>query len=61
MFVKESMKDIFKLKRMNNDDAIRVKMNKNSSSGIGTDQKISKLSEDVIYRQEKGEVIIIGD
>ena len=64
-------------KSVNNDDAIWVKLKKersgeskdifigtcylNPSKSQKTDQKISKLSEDVISLQEKGEVIILGD
>ena len=62
---------------MNNDDAIWVKLLKeksgeskdifigtcylNPSNSRSTDQKISKLSEDIISLQKKGEVIIMGD
>ena len=62
---------------MNNDDAIWVKMKKeisgeskdifigtcylNPSQAKGTDKKVSRLAEDIITLQDKGEVIIIGD
>ena len=64
-------------KSMINDDVIWVKLKKeksgeskdifigtcylNPSKSQKTDQKISRLSEDVISLHEKGEVIIIGD
>ena len=77
VFVKHDIKDNFSLVEMNNDDAIWVKLLKeksgeskdifigtcylNPSNSRLTDQKISKLSEDIISLQKKGEVIIIGD
>ena len=77
VFVKENIKDMFKLEKMNNDDVIWVKMKKeisgenkdifigtcylNPSQAKGTDKKISRLAEDIITLQERGEVIIIGD
>ena len=71
------MKDLFTLAKMNNDDAIWVKMKKevsgecrdifigvfylNPSRNQRMDQKISKLSDNVIDLQTKGEVILMGD
>ena len=77
VFVRENIKGMFKLVQMGNDDAIWVKMIKeksgeskdifigtcylNPSRCHSTDQKISKLSEDIVCLQGEGEVIINGD
>ena len=77
VFVRETMKDIFTLVKMGNDDAIWVKMKKersgesrdifigtcylNPSTSQKTDQKMSRLSEDIISLRDRGEVVIIGD
>ncbi len=77
VFVKEGIKNLFTPIKMGNDDAIWVKMKKEISGEcrdifIGVfylspsrnqrmDQRISKLSENVIDLQKKGEVILMGD
>ena len=77
VFVKENIKSLFSLVMMDNEDAIWVKMKRevsgetrdvfigtcylNPSKSKKTDQKISKLADDVITLQDKGEVIIQGD
>ena len=75
VFVKESIKDMFKLEKMNNDDVIWVKMKKeisgqnkdifigtcylNPSQAKGTDQKISRLAEDIITLQDRSEIQVL--
>ena len=77
VFVKESKKDLFSLVKVDNDDAIWIKIKKemsgegkdifigtyylNPSTGQNADQKIVKLSDDVTLLKDKGEVIIQGD
>ena len=77
VFVKEDKKNLFSPVITDNEDAIWIKMKKeisgegqdifigtcylNPSSGQQNDQKIAKLSEDVVKLQDKGMVIIQGD
>lgn len=77
VFVKEDVKHLFHLVPSDNEDIIWVKMKKedtggnkdvyigtcylNPSKGKDSDRKITKLTEDVITFQKKGDIMITGD
>ncbi len=77
VFVKDDVKDIFHVIKTDNRDVIWVGMRKektgeerdiyvgtcylNPSKSVTTDRKMTKLMEDIIYFQQRGEVAILGD
>ena len=77
VFVKENLSELFQLVKTENKDVIWVRMRKektgedkdvyigtsylNPSRAADTDKKITKLTEDIIYFQKKGDVMIVGD
>ena len=77
VFVREDVKNLFTLVPINNEDAIWVKLKKeisgeardiyigtcyfNPSKGKDSDRKITKLTEEIMSLQKKGEVMINGD
>ena len=77
VFVKENLSELFQLVKTENKDVIWVRMRKektgedkdvyigtsylNPSKAADTDKKITKLTEDIIYFQKKGDVMIVGD
>ena len=77
VFVKESIKNLFTLVPIVNEDAIWVKLKRelsgeerdiyigtcylNPSKGKESERKIAKLTENIISLQRKGEVMINGD
>ena len=75
VFVKENLVELFQLIKTDNKDVIWVKMKKertggdrdiymgylNPSNAVETDKKITKLTEEIINFQQKGDVMIMGD
>ena len=77
VFAKENISELFKLVKTENKDVIWVRMKKektgedrdvyigtcylNPSAGVDSDRKIAKLTEDIIYFQNKGDVMVVGD
>ena len=77
VFVKENISELFKLVKTENKDVIWVRMIKektgedrdvyigtcylNPSTGVDTDKKIADLTEDIIYFQNRGDVMVVGD
>ena len=77
VFVKEDLENFFELVKTDNKDVIWVRMKRektgedkdvyivtcylNPSKSAAADRKTTKLAEEIIYFQQKGEIFILGD